>query len=81
RYFYDISGDIIAFSYNGDYYYYLKNLQNDIIAIADENGNIVGEYSYDAFGRVELSYGTIAQINPFWFKSYYYDVETFTLLY
>ncbi|MDD4157009.1 MAG: RHS repeat-associated core domain-containing protein [Candidatus Cloacimonetes bacterium] len=59
-----------------DYYYYLKNLQNDIIAIADENGNIVGEYFYDAFGRVELSYGTIAQINPFRFKSYYYDVET-----
>ena len=30
------SGDAFGFTYNGEEYYYIKNVQNDIVAIADK---------------------------------------------
>ena len=47
------SGDAFGFIYNGEEYYYIKNVQNDIVAIADKNGDIVANYYYGAlFGGV-----------------------------
>ena len=58
--------------------YYVKNFQNDIIKLIDDEGNIVGEYIYDAYGNVininELS--IFAYENPFRYKSYFHDQET-----
>ena len=34
-------GDAFGFTYNGEEYYYIKNVQNDVVAIADKNGDIV----------------------------------------
>jgi len=80
QYYYDSSDEIVGFTYNGVTYVYLKNLQNDIIAIADVNGNIVVKYYYDAFGNILLVNDTsgisLGTKNPFRFKSYYYDEET-----
>ena len=45
---YDESGTPYCFIYNDIPYYYIKNLQNDVIAIADEDGNIAVNYTYDA---------------------------------
>ena len=57
----------------------------DIICIFDSNGNQIAKYYYDAWGNCEIvvdntpqsAYNTnIAQINPFRYRGYYYDVET-----
>lgn len=34
------------------YYYYLFNLQGDIVGIMDSSGNTVTEYTYDAWGQL-----------------------------
>ena len=56
----------------------MKNLQGDIIAITNKNGKTVAEYSYDAWGVPTIlsdSTGVIANVNPFRYRSYYYDAE------
>jgi len=53
-------GDAFGFIYNGEEYYYIKNVQNDIVAIADKNGDIVANYYYDARGNITQITGTVA---------------------
>ena len=78
---------LVGFYYNNDLYYYLKNNQNDIIGILDSNYNIVAKYTYDSWGKiisitdengidVSNNNSHIANINPFRYRSYYYDKET-----
>ena len=63
---------------NGEEYYYIKNVQNDIVAIADKNGTVVANYYYDAWGNITQITGdtALAQTNPLRYRSYYYDSET-----
>lgn len=72
------SGDAFGFIYNGEEYYYIKNVQNDIVAIADKDGDIVANYYYDAWGNITQITGdtALAQTNPLRYRSYYYDSET-----
>ena len=72
------SGDAFGFIYNGKEYYYIKNVQNDIVAIADKNGTVVANYYYDAWGNVNSNnrHTALAQTNPLRYRSYYYDSET-----
>ena len=49
---YDNNSDIFGFIYNNTEYYYIKNAQNDVIAIADKDGKVALKYSYDAWGKV-----------------------------
>ncbi len=64
--------------YNGTEYYYLKNIQGDIIGILDGSGTSVVEYSYDSWGKViEISGNQeLGKRNPFRYRGYYYDEET-----
>ena len=82
----DIDG-LIGFKYNDNMYYYQKNCNNDIIKILDNSYNIVGIYNYDSWGNimyitdkdgndVSNNLEHIANINPFRYRSYYYDKET-----
>ena len=75
---YDNNGDIFGFTYNGTEYYYVKNLQNDVTAITDSNGNIIVNYYYDAWGNPTGTTGDfkLAEINPIRYRSYYFDEET-----
>lgn len=79
-YLYDSNGEVNGFIYNNNYYYYQKNLQKDVIRIVNAAGTIVTEYTYDAWGNVISTSGslatTIGNYNPFRYRSYYYDVET-----
>ena len=72
----DSDGDILGLINDGAPYYYLKNAQGDVVSIVDANNNIVGSYTYDAWGKVLSVTGSIAQINPIRYRGYYYDTET-----
>ncbi|MGN0808444.1 MAG: hypothetical protein ACI4NQ_00590 [Christensenellales bacterium] len=39
-----LPGQVIAVYYNGTYYYYLRNAQNDVVKLIDGSGNAVIEY-------------------------------------
>ncbi len=79
EYLYDLDGTVCGLKYNGTAYYFYKNLQGDVIAITDETGAVVARYSYDAWGKCKVESDTsgvgIANINPFRYRSYYYDAE------
>lgn len=77
-YIYDNTTGLLGFSYNEENYYYIKNTTNDVIAIIDDSGDFVCGYTYDAWGKITNIDGNqeIANINPFRYKSYYYDSET-----
>ena len=61
-------------------YYFYKNLQGDVVAITNDSGEVVVKYSYDAWGKCKVVSDTsgvnIATVNPFRYRSYYYDQET-----
>ena len=76
---YDENNDLYGFYYNDIPYFYLKNALGTIYAVIDQNGNKVVQYTYNAWGKLESissTNSTIANINPFIYKSYYYDKET-----
>ena len=82
----DDSNSLLGFTYNNKTYYYKKNAFDDIIGIYDSNYKEVCTYSYDAYGNIlsiKDSTGkditdtsNVALINPFRYRSYYYDTET-----
>ena len=58
-------------------YYYITNLQGDVMHLFDVNGNTAGNYFYDAWGNlVSASATTICQLNPLRYRGYVYDTET-----
>ena len=79
-YSYDASGQLISVNYNGTEYYYLRNGQTDIVGLMDGSGTKVVEYTYDAWGKLISTTGTLASTlganNPFRYRGYYYDTET-----
>ena len=83
---YDQSGQAVGFTYNtldarmniisSTPYFYLFNLQGDVVAIVDEDGEIVVEYTYDAWGNL-LSYdGELASVNPIRYRGKFYETAT-----
>ena len=76
---YDNEDTVCGILYNGIPFYFYKNLQGDIIAIADQNGNIVAKYDYDAWGvctvTKDISNCNIATVNPYRYRGYYFDNE------
>ena len=77
---YEASGDVISINYNGTEYFYLRNGQNDVVGLMDGSGTRVVEYTYDAWGKLISTTGTLANTlgadNPFRYRGYYYDAET-----
>ena len=64
-------------------YFYIKNLQGDIINIVDANGSVVVRYDYDIFGAITAvkngSNQTItdtSSLAPLRYRGYVYDDET-----
>ena len=76
---YDNEDSVCGILYNNVPYYFIKNLQGDIIAIVDKDAKTVARYSYDAWGVPEVKFDSsecqIATINPFRYRGYYYDEE------
>ena len=57
-------------------YYYVLNLQGDVVKLVDVSGAEVASYEYDAWGNVLSQSGSMASTNPLRYRGYYYDSET-----
>jgi RHS repeat-associated protein len=78
--------DILAMTIHGSSgttnYYYLKDLSNTVLALANSSGSIVESYVYDAYGNVTIKNGsgtvipTSAYGNRFLFQGREYDYTT-----
>jgi RHS repeat-associated protein len=75
-FFYDANGTPYAMKYNGTVYYYVTNLQGDVMRIVDASGTVMASYDYDPYGKVISATGTLANINPLRYRGYVYDQET-----
>ncbi len=79
EFFYDEPGVPCALDYNGTIYYYITNLQGDVIGIVDASGTIKARYKYNAWGEdidTTAAVSNIETINPLRYRGYYYDSET-----
>ena len=47
---YDNEDSVCGITYDGDVYFFRKNLQGDVIALIDPYGEIAVHYVYDAWG-------------------------------
>ena len=78
--FYDASGSPVSITYNGAQYYYVKNVQGDIVGLTNTSGSLIVSYEYDAWGKLLSTTGTqastIGQANPLRYRGYVYDTET-----
>ena len=63
-----------------DTYLYEKNIQGDVVAVYEYDGDLVVRYAYNARGKILSVTGTaantIGRYNPFRYRGYYYDNET-----
>lgn len=77
-FYYDSDGSATSFSYNGTMYFYVKNLQGDVIRIIDLAGTEVASYVYDSWGNIKDTKGdtTVRELNPIRYRGYVYDTET-----
>ena len=78
---YDASGSPYALTYtNGTEtpvtYYYVVNLQGDVIRLVSTNGASVAQYWYGPYGEVRQAFGAMAEANPLRYRGYYYDADT-----
>jgi YD repeat-containing protein len=59
---------------NGVEYYYIRNVQGDIIGLHDKTGTQVVGYIYDTWGKLISITGTLASSvgvkNPYRYKGY-----------
>ena len=77
---YDASGTPISVTYNGTKYYYMTNIQGDVLVILSGEGKIMVGYTYDAWGNILEITGpmvsTLGMVNPLRYRAYVFDKET-----
>ena len=58
-------------------YHFIKNLQGDVLEVYKvSDGSLAASYTYDSWGNILSQSGSLASINPFRYRSYYYDTQT-----
>lgn len=77
---YSPDGRPLGVLFNGTSYYYIYNLQGDVIGLYNYLGAVVVEYTYDSWGYlIDISgslASTLGKLNPFRYRGYIYDEET-----
>ena len=76
EFYYDAQGEMIGFNYNGNDYYYGKNVQGDVVELYDR-WSLIATYEYDAWGVLlsikdangniipdDINSKNVASINP-----------------
>ena len=73
-YRYDSAGNVISVTYDSVFYTYVRNVQNEVIALIDSQGNEVVRYAYDSWGRGMSITGSMSETlekkNPFRYRGY-----------
>ncbi len=54
----------------------VKNQQGDVERVISADGTVLASYTYDAWGNVLTSEGSLATANPIRYRGYYFDTET-----
>ncbi|HFK1764257.1 wall-associated protein [Bacillus wiedmannii] len=76
QYVYSMDGARLAMKSKGQTLYYHYNPRGDVVAMTDQNREVVATYEYDAWGNVLKSDAKgIAAENPFGYAGYMYDKE------
>ena len=84
KFVYGSNGVVQGFIYDDTTYLYVRNLQGDIVAIVDGLGREAMKMSYDAWGCIGYSVGSlnnttlfniIKHLSPFTYRGYCYDTE------
>ncbi|HBW38388.1 RHS repeat-associated core domain-containing protein [Desulfosporosinus sp. BICA1-9] len=79
-YSYDAAGNLVSMNLNGTEYYYIRNAQGDIIGLFDSAGTQVVGYTYDSWGKLISTDGslkdTVGAKNPYLYRGYRSDSET-----
>ena len=57
-------------------YYYILNLQGDVVHLVNTAGKAMASYTYDPYGAILTKSGEFADLNPIRYRGYYYDTET-----
>ena len=73
---YDANGAPLTLVTGGKVYYYLTNLQGDVMSIESSDGTPAASYCYDAWGKILACDGALAELNPLRYRGYVYDQET-----
>ena len=81
KFYYDAEGRPLCLDFIGTVYLYITNLQGDVVALADQYGEVI-RYEYDAWGKpistyyVASPYYDAMRYNPLRYRGYIYDNET-----
>ena len=77
-FYYDFNSNVTSFKYDNAMYYYVKNLQGDIVKIINQAGTVCASYVYDAWGNIRSATcdEDIVSLNPFRYRGYVYDEES-----
>lgn len=78
RYHYDAKGELVYFEYADKQFFYELDDYKTVVGILDDKGNRLVSYEYDAWGKIVQILGNrkLAKLNPFRYRSYYYDEES-----
>ena len=77
---YDATGRRHSINIGGMVFYYYYNAQGDVMGLRNTSGQSVVQYTYDSWGKLLSTSGTMAGFinpyNPFRYRGYFYDEET-----
>lgn len=79
---YSADGSPFKVKYLHAEFFYLLNLQGDVIGLYDSAGDMIVTYVYDSWGKLisaethDPVYEELAELNPLRYRGYYYDNET-----
>ena len=80
HFWYDAQNHPAIVDFNGIKCAYILNLQGDIVGLKNASGVEVVRYTYDAWGKLLETTGSLAStlgyMNPFRYRGYVYDEET-----
>lgn len=72
----DADGTLTGYVRDDTPYYYLKDLQGNILAVIEEDGTELIEYEYDPYGNIlSLTSWDNFLANPYTYRGYRYDSE------
>ncbi|MDR1464338.1 MAG: hypothetical protein LBJ11_03435 [Oscillospiraceae bacterium] len=78
---YDSAGKPFSMTYNGKVYYYVYNGTGDVVALFEGKNLHPASYTYDAYGYcyedAGFSSNNVVNLNPFRYRGYFYDSDTF----